>query len=67
MILIGDTEYSQNILIHIFIKCGPVVMPKTACIQAERYCRDNSQIEFVLEFELLKVDYHPLFTAPTEW
>ena len=42
-------------------------MPKTAWIQAERFCRDNSQIEFVLEFELLKVDYHPLFTAPTEW
>mgnify|MGYP001260509132 CR=1 FL=1 len=48
-------------------KCGPVVMPKTASIQAERFCRDNAEIEIVLEFELLKVDYHPLFTASTEW
>ena len=39
---------------------------KTASIQAERFCRDNAEIEIVLEFELLKVDYHPLFTAPTE-
>ena len=31
------------------------------------FCRDNAEIEIVLEFELLKVDYHPLFTAPTEW
>ena len=42
-------------------------MPKTALIQAERFCGDNAEIEIVLEFELLKVDYHPLFTAPTEW
>ena len=59
--------YSQNILIDIIIKCGPEVIPKTAWIQAERSCRDNAEIKIVLEFELLKVDYHPLFTASTEW